>query len=190
MPWVDPWHVKFFVKLKAWWCIYVCVNWIIIGVKSGQRQVIIWNNAELLSIGHSRANFSKISTLNTSIFIEEKLFKNVFCQKMAAILCWLQCVKILTADEYRSKSGCHSQHVCEMYVWQVCHVRVISGFVWRRGEAGVMGNWKKKVISASICVWVPSIHPYIQTSIHPFYRTHCGLVTPYGDIDLDQHSLR
>ena len=66
------------------------------GLSPGQRQVIIWTNARILSICTLRTNFSGIlmHKRNSYIFINENTFENIVCE-MAVILSLPQCVKTL-----------------------------------------------------------------------------------------------
>ena len=75
---------------------HICISKLtIIGsdndLSPGRRQVIIWTNAGLLSIGTLRTNFSEILSEIYTFSLKENAFKNVVC-KIAAPLLWPQCV--------------------------------------------------------------------------------------------------
>ena len=89
--------ISHYLKLISPLCrIYATVNWVSIGSDNGlspvRRQAITWTNADLLSIGPFRTNFSEVWIKNTKLFIQENAFEKVVW-KMAAILFWHQCVK-------------------------------------------------------------------------------------------------
>ena len=60
------------------------------GLSPGRRQVIIWNNAGILSIGLLGTNFSEI--LIEILIFQENVLESVVCE-MATILSRSQCVK-------------------------------------------------------------------------------------------------
>ena len=63
------------------------------GLSLGRRQAIIWSNVAMLLIGSLRKKWWNLNK-NSNIFIEENACQNFVC-KMAAILPWPQCVKVV-----------------------------------------------------------------------------------------------
>ena len=71
----------------------------------------------------------------------------------------------------------HRRNMQECFVWSfeklaVISNRPISRLLWRSAEG--------------LCLITKFTPPYS----HTFFKTHWGLVTPYGDINLGQHWLR
>ena len=97
-------YIFMFPKVNLWWhglthwgqVTQICVNNLTIissdnGLSPHRRQAIIWTDAGILLIPPLRNQIQWNLNQNSHLFIQENALENTVC-KMAAILCWLQCV--------------------------------------------------------------------------------------------------
>ena len=90
--------------IQAQWCIYVLLNWVIVGLGNGLlsvwHQANTWTNADLLSVRHLGTKLDGIPWYKE--FNSRKAFESVIC-KLLVILFGPQCVNTLRLRQ----NGCH-----------------------------------------------------------------------------------
>ena len=180
------------------------------GLSPGRRQAIIWNNAGLLLIGPLGTNFSEIS-IGIQTFSFKKMHLNMssakwrpFCLGLDVInnacypwgfvrflqsgrqaevrlhpylMCALSCMLC-----YRLNCILSSQlHVFPKSLYVMA---VDDSTIWHSAyPVCIMKYHQMPMFSCACCL------RYIHSNC-TYLLTHSGLMTPYGDIDLDQYWLR
>ena len=163
------------------------------------HEVIIWNNAGLLSIGQLRTNMNK----NAIIFWQENEFESI--RRMTVILSWPKCVK----SHERNLLLCA---VMKMYLyfclqveshWTICKLSPtlswleVSGQIKKKNQNSVwkvlMQKKSNNIIDYLLSWKVKSKFSFVQTHwsdlcIH-YVLTLYGSVTLYCDRDQDEHWL-
>ena len=189
---------------------HICVGKLTIigsdnGLSPGRRQAILWTNAGLLLIGPLGTNFSEI-LIKILTFSFKKMRLKVSSAKRRPFCLGLNVLNVSTIRSwtvisnsiYRIKSAislkfikrwCHGDTTCIIGPWIVClnsmqanNKDIIKTMHYLPFLLGTMGNR-----------WLPyTLGQWYGKSVHVMISslTRCGLVTPYGDIELGQYWFR
>ena len=166
---------------------HICVGKLsIIGSDNGlwpsRRQAIIWTNAGILLIGTLGTNFSEIS-----IEIYTFSFKKMHLKMPSGK--WRPCCLGLSVLRCGStfKSFVFKLNMQNSVLWIHCEIALISmPLNFTNGRSILVHGWWHQAISLAN-VDLNLYHFF--TSIDHNELIQCGLVMPYGNIDLAQHRL-